>query len=77
MDIRRLNHLIALAEEGRFAVAAERMHLSQAAFSRSIQALEESVGFKLFDRGAKGAALTPAGPPLEKSFTPTLSAREG
>ena len=61
MDIRRLNHLIALAEEGRFALAAERTHLSQAAFSRSIQALEESVGFKLFDRGAKGAALTPAG----------------
>ena len=61
MEIRRLNHFIALAEEGRFAVAAERMHLSQAAFSRSIQSLEENIGFKLFDRGAKGAALTPAG----------------
>ena len=61
MDIRRLTHFIALAEEGRFAVAAERVHLSQAAFSRSIQALEQRMGLKLFDRGAKGASLTPAG----------------
>ena len=61
MDIKRLNHFIALAEEGRFALAATRVHLSQAAFSRSIQALEDSIGLRLFDRGAKGAALTPAG----------------
>lgn len=61
MDIRRLTHFIALAEEGRFAVAAERVHLSQAAFSRSIQALEEQLRLKLVDRGAKGASLTPAG----------------
>lgn len=61
MDIRRLTHFIALAEEGRFAVAAERVHLSQAAFSRSIQSLEEQLRLKLVDRGAKGASLTPAG----------------
>lgn len=61
MDIKRLTHFIALAEEGRFALAASRMHLSQAAFSRSIQALEERMGLRLFDRGAKGARLTPAG----------------
>ncbi len=61
MDIKRLTHFIALAEEGRFAPAAARVHLSQAAFSRSIQALEERMELRLFDRGAKGAALTPAG----------------
>ena len=61
MEIRRLTHFIALAEEGRFAAAAERMHLSQAAFSRSIQMLEGRMGVKLFERGAKGASLTPAG----------------
>lgn len=61
MDIKRLNHFIALAEEGRFAQAANRVHLSQAAFSRSIQALEERMGLRLFDRGAKGARITPAG----------------
>ncbi len=61
MDIKRLTHFMALAEEGRFALAAARVHLSQAAFSRSIQSLEERMGLKLFDRGAKGAKLTPAG----------------
>ena len=61
MDIKRLNHFIALAEEGRFALAAVRVHLSQAAFSRSIQALEARMGLRLFDRGAKGASLTPVG----------------
>jgi len=76
MDIRRLTHFIALAEEGRFAVAAERVHLSQAAFSRSIQALEERLGLKLFDRGAKGASLTPVGEVvLRRARTLVLDAR--
>jgi DNA-binding transcriptional LysR family regulator len=61
MDVKRLTHFIALAEEGRFSLAAARVHLSQAAFSRSIQHLEEQMGLRLFDRGAKGARPTPAG----------------
>lgn len=61
MDIRRLTHFIALAEEGRFAAAAQRVHLSQAAFSRSIQALEERLGLRLVDRGTDGIRLTAAG----------------
>lgn len=58
---RRLTHLIALAEEGSFARAAERVHLSQPALSRSIQALEDEVGMKLFDRATRGVAMTAAG----------------
>ncbi|MGM9482289.1 LysR family transcriptional regulator [Roseateles sp. NT4] len=61
MNLRQLSHLIALADEGRFVAAAERVHLSQAAFSRSIQALEEDWGLRLFERGPLGAVLTPAG----------------
>lgn len=61
MNLRQLNHLIALADEGRFVAAAERVHLSQAAFSRSIQALEAHLGLRLFERGPLGATLTPAG----------------
>lgn len=61
MDLKRLTHLIALAEEGRFTKAAQRVHLSPAAFSRSIQALEEQSGLRLFDRDAQGARPTPAG----------------
>jgi DNA-binding transcriptional LysR family regulator len=61
MDLRQLHHLIALAEEGRFARAAERVHLSHAAFSRSIKALEVRLGVQLFDRTPAGAHLTVAG----------------
>ena len=61
MDIRHLNHFIALAEERRFAAAAERVHLSQAAFSRSIQALEARLGVRLFDRSPQAVSLTSMG----------------
>jgi len=61
VDIKRLTHFIALAEEGRFAAAAKRVHLSQAAFSRSIQALESRLGLRLFDRSPRGVDLTAAG----------------
>jgi DNA-binding transcriptional LysR family regulator len=61
MNFKQLNHLIALADEGRFVAAAEKVHLSQAALSRSVQALEQEVGLRLFDRSPQGAKLTPAG----------------
>ncbi|MES2633481.1 MAG: LysR family transcriptional regulator [Pseudomonadota bacterium] len=51
MDIKRLQHIVALADEGSFIRAAERVHLSQPAFSRSIQAAEAELEMKLFGRG--------------------------
>ncbi|RJF92374.1 LysR family transcriptional regulator [Noviherbaspirillum saxi] len=61
MDSRRLEHLIAVAEEGNFAKAAERCSLTQPALSRSIQTLEQELEVVLFDRHAKGATLTSVG----------------
>jgi DNA-binding transcriptional LysR family regulator len=61
VNLRQLSHLIALADAGRFVAAAERVHLSQAAFSRSIQALEAHWGLRVVERGPQGAVLTPAG----------------
>lgn len=61
MNIRRLQHIVVLADEGNFRRAAERVHLSQPAFSRSIQAAEAELGLKLFDRGTLEARATPAG----------------
>ena len=61
MDLKRLGHLVALADERHFARAAERVHLSQPAFSRSIQAIEGEAGMRLFDRDAGGVKPTPAG----------------
>jgi DNA-binding transcriptional LysR family regulator len=64
INSRRLMHFVALAEEGSFARAAERVHLSQPALSRSIQALEDEFEIKLFDRAARGVVITAAGRPL-------------
>src|SRR5262245_50741079 len=61
MDLRRLNHVVALADELHFARAAERVHLSQPAFSRSIQAIDSEFGLRLFEREGGEIRPTPAG----------------
>jgi DNA-binding transcriptional LysR family regulator len=61
MDLKRMKHAIALADELSFARAAEKLHLSQPALSRSIQTLEEDVGMLLFDRDNRNVALTTVG----------------
>lgn len=61
MNFKRLRYAIALAEELNFARAAERVHLSQPALSRSIQALEQSLGLQLFDRDNRNVSLTRVG----------------
>ena len=61
MDLRRLGHIVAVAERGNFARASEQVHLSQPALTRSIQAAEAELGMRLFDRGSSGVTPTPAG----------------
>lgn len=60
-DLRQLRHFVALAEQGHFARAAEAVHLSQPALSRSIQALESNLGCRLVDRHNRGISLTAHG----------------
>lgn len=61
MDLRALRHAVALADELSFARAAARVHLTQSALSRSIQALEEELQARLFDRDLRHVALTAIG----------------
>ncbi|MDB5730907.1 MAG: Chromosome initiation inhibitor [Variovorax sp.] len=56
-----MSHLIAVAEEGSLAAAARRLHLTQPALTRSIQALEAETELPVFDRGPRGVTLTAAG----------------
>lgn len=60
-DLRQLRHFVALADHGHFARAAEAVHLSQPALSRSIQALEAGLGCTLVDRHSRGISLTAHG----------------
>lgn len=57
-NLQQLRHFTALAAHGNFARAAEAVHLSQPALSRSIQALESSLDCRLLDRHSRGISLT-------------------
>jgi DNA-binding transcriptional LysR family regulator len=61
MDLRQLRHAMALAEARNFQRAADALHISQSALSRSIQALERSLGARLFDRGTRTVEPTELG----------------
>ncbi|OYT94074.1 MAG: LysR family transcriptional regulator [Burkholderiales bacterium PBB3] len=61
MDLKRLKHLVALADTRNFGRAADLCHLSQSAFSRSIQAAEDELDLQLFVRGTLDVRCTPAG----------------
>jgi DNA-binding transcriptional LysR family regulator len=61
MNLRHLEHLLALADTGSFSRAAEKLHITQSALSRSIQALEDDLGGPLVDRVGKKNELTPLG----------------
>lgn len=64
MDLKQLHTFVAVAEAGGFASAHERLHLSQPAASRQIQALEAELGIPLFDRVGRGVKLTSEGEDL-------------
>lgn len=61
MTLVQLRHLISLAETGSFTRSAQALFLTQPALSRSIRALEETLGQPLFDRIGRRSVLTPFG----------------
>lgn len=61
LDMRLLRYFVAVADEGNFTRAAERLHIAQPPLSRAIQQLEAQVGASLFDRSDRPLRLTSVG----------------
>ncbi|BBI52400.1 LysR family transcriptional regulator [Vreelandella olivaria] len=59
--IRELKTLIAVAQEGTFAAAGNKIGLTQAAVSAQMKRLEEALGIALFERKGRAAILTQRG----------------
>jgi DNA-binding transcriptional LysR family regulator len=62
--VREWRSFVAVAEHGGFSRAAAALGISQPNLSRHIAALERRLGFQLFDRATRGAALTGPGADL-------------
>ncbi len=50
MEITQLHYFKTVAQYGSFTKAAEALHITQSALSRSIASLEQDIGFHLFER---------------------------
>lgn len=61
MELYQLRTFLTVADEGHLTRAAEKLFSSQPAISGHIRALEDELGFRLFERSAKGMTLTPEG----------------
>lgn len=67
---------VAVGREGHLTRAAELLCLSQPAVSAHIKALEDELGLTLFERNARGMALTAAGERLLDYAEKVLAARQ-
>ena len=64
MNLRHLHAFATIVDVGGLARAATRLHVSQPALTRQIQALEADLGVQLFDRIGRRVQLTSQGEDL-------------
>lgn len=73
MDIfisKKMRNFILLAQTNSIVKAAEKIHLTASPFGKSIAALEEQIGYALFNRKDNGITLNKAGQELYQKLFP-------
>ncbi|GEQ85000.1 LysR family transcriptional regulator [Patiriisocius marinistellae] len=73
MTTQQIKYFLVLAEELHFWNTAEKVFISQSSLTRQIQALEDELGFSLFERNKRNVKLTNAGKFLQKHWTKTIN----
>jgi len=73
MELRQLEHFVAVAEDESFTRAARRLGYAQSALSVSIRSLERELDVKLFDRTTHRVGVTDAGRSLLPAARSTLA----
>jgi DNA-binding transcriptional LysR family regulator len=76
-DLNELHAFRAVAELGNFRRAAEAVHISQPAFSRRIEKLEEALGVRLLDRTTRRVSLTAVGRDFARKVQQLLDDLDG
>jgi LysR family transcriptional regulator, regulator of abg operon len=61
MELKQVEHFLAVLETGSLSRAATTVGLTQQALSKSLMRLETQIGGPVFERGPKGMILTPLG----------------
>jgi DNA-binding transcriptional LysR family regulator len=75
MDLFQLEVFMAVAREGSFSRAAQKLYRTQPAISQAVRKLEREVGEALFDRSSRDGTLTDAGQMLEEYAQKLLNLR--
>jgi len=73
VELRQLEHFIAVADEQHFTRAAELLHISQSGLSASVRALETELGADLFVRSTRRVELTQVGQAFLLEATRTVA----
>ena len=76
LDVRHLQLVRAIAEEGSVTRAGLRLHLTQSALSHQLRDAEERLGVRLFERVGRRLLLAPAGDRLLRSARVVLEELE-
>ena len=76
ITFRILEYLVALADEGSYSRAAERLFISQPALSQAIRKAEMDIGVELLVKGTHNLRFTPAGELLLQGGRELLARRD-